>query len=75
MIESRERYVFSPDEHLLRRVKGEFAEMPGLQLTASQAERLWHIEPGTGERVLRILVERRYLIRHGDGRYARITAG
>jgi len=64
---------YSADEHLLRRVKSEFAEMPGLQLTVNQAERLWHIDPRTCERVLERLVERQYLVRHADGRYGRIT--
>lgn len=28
-------------EHILRRIQGEFREMPGLRLTCRQAQRLW----------------------------------
>ena len=35
------------DEQLVRRVFGEFVEMPGLQLTRPQARRLWGLDDET----------------------------
>lgn len=56
-------------EALVRRVHGEYIEMPDLQLTPEQAQRLL----GLGERecpaVLECLVESRVLARRRDGRY------
>ena len=31
-------------EDVLRRVQGEFLEMPGLRLTEAQARRLWNLD-------------------------------
>ena len=44
---------------LLLRIEGEYREMPGLSLTASQAERLWGLDNSTCAFVLTTLVERR----------------
>lgn len=35
----------------MRRARGEFAEMPGLQLTLHQAARLWGVDPETSARM------------------------
>ena len=63
----------SPDS-LLRRVRDEFAEMPGLSLTERQASRLWQIDPKTVADLLRQLVEARFLARTGGGHYRRMSA-
>jgi hypothetical protein len=56
-------------DDLIRRVRGEYLEMPGLALTAAQAGRLWGMDRGTCHRVLRALQERQFLTRHSNGRY------
>ncbi len=53
------------------RVYSEFVEMPGLQLTLPQAQRLFGLEPRQCAAVLESLVERRALILLPNGRYAR----
>lgn len=56
---------------LLRRVEGEFREMPGLCLTLRQAQRLWHLDQQTCRMVLSTLVERGFLKRTEHGMYVR----
>lgn len=54
------------EEHeLCRRVQAEFREMPGLELTLSQASRLFSIEPTRCERVLGALVHAGHLATDG----------
>ena len=48
---------------LLRRVRGEFVEMPGLRLNLPQAQRLWGLDAVRCEAVLEALVERGVLAR------------
>ena len=57
---------------LIGRVRGEFLEMPGLQVTTDQARRLWGLDVQTCQRLLRVLVEARFLARTPDGRYRRV---
>ncbi len=47
--------VFMPFRHteLLRRIRGEFREMPGLRLSLEQAMRLWSLDRATCVDVLR----------------------
>ena len=59
---------------LLRRVRDEFVEMPGLSLTEGQASRLWQVDPTTTADLLRRLVEARFLARTGAGHYRRLSA-
>jgi hypothetical protein len=59
-------------EDLLRRIEGEYLEMPGLQLTPEQAQRLWALDRETCATILEILVERQFLIRGSDDRYRRV---
>jgi Fic family protein len=56
---------------LLLRVEGEYREMPGLSLSAPQAERLWGLDASTCASVLTALVERRVLTRTTSGAYLR----
>ena len=60
---------------LLRRIQGEFLEMPGLRLTLGQAERLWGLDRQTCTTVLENLVGEKFLTRTTDGRYTRLTEG
>jgi len=63
------------DEHLVHCVRAEFLEMPGLQLTCEQAQRLWVIDRETCASVLNRLVDARFLVRRTDGRYVRCGDG
>ncbi len=61
-------------DDLLRVVRVEFDEMPGLALTADQARRLWALDPGVCRRVLGRLVDTGYLDLNDVGMYVRPTA-
>ena len=63
------------DEQLLRRIRGEYSEMPGLRLTCEQAQRLWGLDAVTCARLLKNLVDTRFLQRSPDGRYGQIGDG
>ena len=56
---------------LIWRVRGEYLEMPGLQLTNDQACRLWGLSAPTCHTLLHTLVDTRFLTRTPDGRYRR----
>lgn len=58
-----------PSEDLIRRVRGEFYEMPGLRLTIEQACRLWQLDETTCEAILTNLVTERVLYRSANGYY------
>jgi hypothetical protein len=62
-------------EQLLRRVRGEYLEMPGLKLTCLQAQRLWAMDEQTCAEILNSLTEARFLQRQYDGTYARLVDG
>ena len=59
-------------EETLRRVRGEFLEMPGLRLTEAQARRLWGLDAGSCEVLLRALVDAKFLFKTQDGAFMRI---
>ena len=48
---------------VLRRVKGEYLEMPGLRLTIAQAQRLWGLDRSMCDALLGTLVEAKFLFR------------
>jgi hypothetical protein len=48
-------------EGVVRRVRGEFVEMPGLSLTPAQATRLWGIEREACHEVINQLVASAFL--------------
>lgn len=56
---------------LLLRIEGEYREMPGLSLTAFQAERLWGLDSNTCAFVLATLIERGVLKQTTVGTYVR----
>ena len=58
----------------LERIRAEFLEMPGLQLTLGQVHRLCGVERGLCEEVLDALVHEDFLYVKTDGRYARLTS-
>jgi hypothetical protein len=66
--------ITDTDDTLLRRIRGEFVEMPGLRLTGEQAARLWHLDSTRVTSLLRVLVETQFLAHTADGRYRRAVS-
>ena len=62
-------------EQMIRRISGEYLEMPGLRLTAEQAQRLWGLDEQSCVEILSELVSTSFLTRTADGRYARASEG
>jgi hypothetical protein len=60
---------------LLRRVQGEYREMPGLSLTVPQAARLWGLDSRTCAALLTTLTDRQILRRTTTGTYLRRSEG
>jgi hypothetical protein len=59
----------------MTRVRGEFREMPGMQLTIAQAARLWHLDPSKCEAVLNLLVNDGFLIQTAGGTFVAAAEG
>ncbi len=62
-------------DDIVRRIQGEFLEMPGLRLTEPQARRLWALEPSLCSAVLTELVDDGFLLRTGEGAFVRVDVG
>jgi hypothetical protein len=60
-----------PLEDVLRRVQGEYIEMPGLRLTTAQAQRLWGLDPAACDALLDALVDAKFLLKTRDGAFVR----
>jgi hypothetical protein len=58
-------------DEVLRRVQGEFLEMPGLRLTGPQARRLWGLDAASCDELLGVLVETKFLFKTRDGAFMR----
>jgi hypothetical protein len=48
-------------EAVLRRVRSEFVEMPGLRLTPAQATRLWGLDRDACQAVIKALIDTSFL--------------
>ena len=59
-------------DDVLRRVQGEFLEMPGLRLTEPQARRLWGLDAASCGALLSTLVDANFLFRTRDGAFMRV---
>jgi len=59
-------------EEVLRRVQGEFLEMPGLRLTEAQARRLFLLDPVSCSACLGALIDSNFLFRTRDGAFMRV---
>jgi len=57
------------DCHLLTRIRMEYLEMPGLQLTMAQMRRLWGLEDQACRRILEELVATHFLRRTAREQY------
>jgi hypothetical protein len=56
---------------LLQRIERDYREMPGLSVTAPQAERLWNLDSTTCAFVLMALIQHGILKRTPSGTYVR----
>jgi len=63
--------VQSSSDAIVRRIKAEYLEMPGLKLTEEQAERLWNLSRPMCEGFLEALVDSHFLLRTRDGAFVR----
>jgi hypothetical protein len=61
-------------ETLLRRVQGEFLEMPGLRLTTAQAQRLLGLTRSECESLMHTLLDSHFLRRTSDGSFVLFDA-
>lgn len=59
-------------DSMLQRIRGEFADFPGLRLTPQQAARLWGLDAATCQSLLEALVDSRFLYRTSTGLYRRL---
>ena len=57
----------------IERLRAEFAEMPGLRLTAGQVQRLCGVDAALCQDVLDALVDVKFLRANADGTYVRLT--
>ena len=64
-----------PHHPLLKRIRAEYLEMPGLRLKVEQAQRLCGVDRAICQRVLDTLVEMKFLCVKPDGAYARLSDG
>jgi hypothetical protein len=55
------------NQRLVRRIRAEFLEMPGLRLTIEQAQRLWSLKPDKCPTLLKSLLDTRFLRRTERG--------
>ena len=58
-------------QEVVRRIRGEFLEMPGLRLTPEQARRLWRLDQTACDAVLGALVDAQFLAKTRDGAFVR----
>lgn len=55
---------------LLCRIRAEYRDMPGLRLTAAQAECLFGLDSDTWNAVVTVLLDARFLSRTHNGQFA-----
>ncbi len=60
-------------QQVLKRIRAEYLEMPGMRLKIQQVQRLCGLDHSTCIRVLDSLVETKFLCVKSDGTYARLT--
>jgi len=64
-----------PHDILLKRIRAEYLEMPGLRLTLEQAQRLCGVERTLCKAVLDQLVDAKFLCKNSNDAYARLFDG
>jgi hypothetical protein len=60
-----------PLECVLRRIRGEYIEMPGLRLTTAQAQRLWGPDRAACDALMGALIDATFLVRTPGGAFVR----
>jgi hypothetical protein len=70
-----ENLVITSTDQILRRIRAEYLEMPGLRLTLAQAQRLWGLEAHTCLQLLESLTTAGFLVQKDNGTYGRLTDG
>ena len=65
--------VTVPSAELLRRIRAEYLEMPGLRLTAPQAQCLFGLDAETCDAVLAMLLDAKFLCRTPTGLFAMVA--
>jgi CTP-dependent riboflavin kinase len=60
-------------EQAMLRIYAEYVEMPGLQLTCRQAQRLFGLGEHVCARLLDELVDHKFLARRANGTFSRLT--
>jgi hypothetical protein len=63
----------TPTAALVNRIKAEYLELPGLQLTSWQAQRLWGLDQVQCDAILEVLVETAFLRKTKNGAYAVVS--
>jgi hypothetical protein len=63
-----------PTESLLTLIRAEYREMPDLELTVRQAQRLWRLDDATSTALFKTLLDIRFLRRTPRGAYVRAAA-
>jgi hypothetical protein len=57
--------------HCVQRIRAEYFDLPGLSLTARQAQRLWNLDSETCQRVLDMMIRDNFLRRTPQAQYVR----
>jgi hypothetical protein len=65
------RLALQSSDNVLGRIRAEYAEMPGLKLTAAQAQRLWGLDRESCDGLMAGLVTSGFLARTRDGAFVR----
>jgi hypothetical protein len=60
-----------PIDNMIDRIKSEYREMPGLQLTFEQMLRLWRLDRSTCRTLVEKLIDAQFLKTTRDGGYVR----
>ncbi len=72
-VAARSELTIDSFEHLTRRVRNEYLEMPGLSLTVGQAQRMWQLRWTDCEVLLSALVDSGFLARTPAGAFVRAS--
>ena len=71
-VNAQSRVPSGPLHRLMEQIQAEYAEMPGLSVTLSQAQRLWALDSQTCEEVFRQLIGKGVLKLTAKGRFVRV---
>ncbi len=66
----RESLVIVSKDEMLRRILGDYLDMPDLRLSPAQAQRVWQLDEHTCAQLLESLTENGSLDRGQDGTYS-----